>query len=84
MTEGFESHLCPQSACRQNQEVIAATMRKGSIGKQEVRFAGRMYADGVNGSTPLVNGGRVRIPLHSIDGQVPELENVEYGITIIR
>ena len=84
MTEGFESHLCPQSACRQNHEVIAATMRNDSIGKQEVRFAGRMYADGVNGSTPLVNGGRVRIPLHSIDGQVPELENVEYGITIIR
>lgn len=47
VTEGFESHLCPQSACRQNHEVIAATMRNDSIGKQEVRFAGRMYADGV-------------------------------------
>lgn len=30
-----------------NHEVIAATMRNDSRGKQEVRFAGWMYADGV-------------------------------------
>ena len=59
-----------------NHEVIAATMRTDSRGKQEVRFAGWMYADGVMVSIPLVNsGGRVRIPLYSESLTMAEWRN---------